>query len=91
MACVLAVALLALPGWTSGARGTSCCGPDCSPCPLSFCKTTRADRALVPAVAGLGPLAVALILGAAATAVVIRGAPGAARFPGQASFHPMRN
>jgi hypothetical protein len=90
-ACLLAAALLALPGWTAGARGASCCGDDCAPCPLSFCKTTRADRALVPEPAALGPVPIALIRATAAAPFAIPSAAAVATFAGPGSFRPMRN
>jgi hypothetical protein len=91
LAILLAAGLAALPGWTAGALGASCCGTDCSPCPLSFCKATRADRALLPPTAGLAPLA-AVLIHPAPTAPLERAGLGALqRFSAPESFQPMRN
>lgn len=91
IALALAAALLALPGWTSGAPAASCCGVDCTPCPLSFCKTTRADRALLPAVAAL-----AAATEVAAAPVSFESSPIRPASHGPAgheprAFHPLRN
>jgi hypothetical protein len=61
MALLLAAGLLAVPAVSGGSPAAACCGADCSPCPLSFCKTTRADRAVIPTVAALAPAAVHVV------------------------------
>jgi len=90
-ALVLVAGLLALPRSMAAAASAGCCGPDCSPCPVSLCKTTTADRAVVPEVAAPAPAAPQ-----AAVLVFVDGYSPAPAAPADAihaprAFHPLRN
>jgi hypothetical protein len=91
VAFLLAAGLFALPVSTAGAAGSSCCGTDCSPCPLSICKATRAERALVPHAAALAPLALCAEVAAPVAALDVASDAASRSFRVPRSFHPMRN
>jgi len=91
-ALALIVGLLYLPGATAQGSAGSCCGSDCGPCPLSFCKTTRADRAALPPAFDLAPpLVGALALDVFRAIGIPAPAESAAVSRLPASFRPMRN
>ena len=91
-ALALIVGLLYLPGATAQGSAASCCGSDCGPCPLSFCKTTRADRAALPPAFALAlPSVGAPPLGVFCAVGLRAPAEGAADSRVPASFRPMRN
>ena len=91
-ALALIVGLLFLPGATAQGSAASCCGSDCGPCPLSFCKTTRADRAALPPAFSLAlPVADALSLDVFRAVGLPAPAEGAAVSRVPTSFRPMRN
>ena len=91
-ALALIVGLLFLPGATAQGSAASCCGSDCGPCPLSFCKTTRADRAALPPAFALAlPAVDPLSLGVFRAIGMPAPAENAAASRVPASFHPMRS
>ena len=91
-ALALIVGLLFLPGATAQGSAASCCGSDCGPCPISFCKTTRADRAALPFAFGLAPpSADAPPLDAFRAIGLPAPREGAAVYRIPAGFRPMRN
>jgi len=91
-ALLLVVGLLVLPGATAQGSAASCCGSDCAPCPLSFCKTARVDRAALPPAFTLGPPTVApLSVSVDRTIGVPAPTESAALSRVPASYRPMRN